>query len=57
MLDTVAIIAMGFIAFFLGYLTMRALTGDEVVELAGDPDIVRAVNAIADLNKREHGVG
>ena len=38
-------------------LMVRALTDDEMVEIAGDPDIVRAVNAIADLNKREHGVG
>ena len=34
-------------------LTMRPLTGDEVVEIAGDPDMVRAVNAIVQFNK-EH---
>lgn len=38
-------------------LTVRALTGDEVVEVAGDPEIVRAVNAIAELNKRERQHG
>jgi hypothetical protein len=34
-------------------LTVRALTDAEVVEVAGDPDMVRAVNAIAKLNKAE----
>ena len=34
-------------------LTVRAPTDVEVVEIAGDPDMVRAVNAIAQFNK-EH---
>jgi len=34
-------------------LTVRALTDAEVIEVAGDPELVRAVNAIAALNKRE----
>jgi hypothetical protein len=32
-------------------LTLRQLTGDEIVEIAGDPMIVKAVNAIGHLKK------
>lgn len=38
-------------------LTVRDLTDEEVVEVASDPDMVEAVNKIAEFNKREHGVG
>jgi len=38
-------------------LTVRSLTDTEMVEVAGDPDIVRAVNAIGALNKREQRHG
>lgn len=34
-------------------LTVRALTDAEMIEIAGDPDVVRAVNSIAQLNKQE----
>ena len=38
-------------------LTVREPTNDEVVEIAGDPDMVRAVNAIVEFNKREQRHG
>jgi hypothetical protein len=38
-------------------LTVRALTDAEAVEVAGDPDMVRAVNMIAAYNKREQSNG
>jgi hypothetical protein len=38
-------------------LTVRALTDAEMIEIAGDADIVRAVNAIVALNKREYEHG
>jgi hypothetical protein len=38
-------------------LKVRAPNDVEMVEIAGDPDMVRAVNKIVEFNKRERGVG
>lgn len=42
------------VMIYAGDLTVRAPTDAEVIEIAGDPDMVRAVNAIVAFNKREH---
>lgn len=34
-------------------LTLREPTGEEIFEIAGDPDIIRAVDAIGELKRRE----
>jgi hypothetical protein len=42
------------IHIFADDLTLREPTGDEIVVIAGDRDVVRAVNAIGELKRREN---